>query len=225
MILTLVLVGDSYTNQIDETLYQINRFKSKGWEVKVLTDKPELFNSVETVTYENKIFSYFDKLLFPLKIAEKTKENVLYIDHDFGNNLTENFFKKFKKTSDYIFYEKWQKWDQINEKYIPWEKFGDFYDLYYLPLYQYFKKINCNYDDLITIRECFMYFPYDYHTSEIIYGLERIKPIFDYMSICNKSEFSSYGSSEGIGLSYILNTFEIKPILFDKTLNEPIKLF
>lgn len=224
MILTLVLVGDDYTNQVDETLTQINRFKTKGWNVKVLTDKPYLFQDVEIEHYQNKIFSYFDKLLFSLRTAEKTKENVLYLDHDFGQNLTDHFFKNFNKTSDYIFYEKWQKWDGVNQKYVPWNEFGDYFDEYYLPLYLYFKKLKISYVDLTTIRECFMYFPHDDNTSRIIYELEKIKPIFDYMSICGKSGFSSYGSSEGIGLSYVFKQLGIEPKSFNQKLNEPVKL-
>jgi hypothetical protein len=223
MILTLVLVGENYTSNPDEAIKQIERFKNRGWDVYVLTDKPELFPNTKTEYYQNKIFSYFDKLLFSLRIAEKTKQNVLYIDHDFGENLTDYFFKNFKETKDYVFFEKWQKWDETNKKYVPWDKFGDYFSVYYLPIYLYFKKINFDYNELTTIRECYMYFPYDDNTTRIIYEMEKIKPIFDYMSVVEQSGFSCYGSSEGIALSYIFNLLGITPKLFNKTLNEPLK--
>ena len=223
MILTFVLVGENYTNNPEDVIKQIERFQSKGWDVYVLTDRPELFPNVVTEFYQNKIFSYFDKLLFPLRIAEKTKQNVLYLDHDFGENLTDYFFKNFKETKDYVYYERWQKWDDIQKKYIPWDNFGDYFNDYYLPIYLYFKKLGFDYNELLTIRECFMYFPYDENTSKIIYELEKIKPIFDYMSVCGQSGFSSYGSSEGVALSYIFNSLGIVPRMFKKSLNEPIK--
>jgi hypothetical protein len=87
----------------------------------------------------------------------------------------------------------------------------------------YFKKINFDYNELTTIRECYMYFPYDDNTTRIIYEMEKIKPIFDYMSVVEQSGFSCYGSSEGIALSYIFNLLGITPKLFNKTLNEPLK--
>jgi hypothetical protein len=223
MILALVLVGDNYTKDADKVTVQIERFKNKGWDVHILTDKPELFPNAFSEHYQNKIFSYFDKLLFPLRLSNRTRQNVLYLDHDFGENLTEYFFKNFKETNDYMFYEKWQKWNDIDGKYIPWNKFGDYFDNYYLPLYLYFKQINFNYVDLTTIRECFMYFPYDDKTNKIIYELEKIKPLFDYMSMMGKSGFDSYGSSEGIALSYILEVNGITLKTFQKKLNEPPK--
>jgi hypothetical protein len=224
MILALVLVGETYTNNPEETIKQINRFQSKGWDVYVLTDKPELFPNVKTEFYQNKIFSYFDKLLFSLRMVEKTNQGVLYIDHDFGENLTDYFFQNFKHPKDYIFYETWQKWDGENSRYIPWDKFDDYFDSYYVPIYLYFNKIGFNYSELTTIRECLMYFPSDEHISKIIYEMEKIKPIFDYMSIVGKSEFSCYGSSEGVALSYVLNSLGITPQIFKKSFNEPIKI-
>ena len=79
MILTFVAVGKKYIDNL-------NRFFKLNESLKncsiVLTNEPSLFTDVKTVKYSNKIFSYFDKLLFTLRICEDYKDNVLYVDCD-----------------------------------------------------------------------------------------------------------------------------------------------
>ena len=209
MILTLVAIGEGYSDNNGIMDNQIKRFQDYGWRVKILTDKPENFQFVETYKYQNKVFSYFDKMLFPLRIMEETGEEVLYIDHDFMENIPNNFIKYFKGYHRFIYYEGWQKWDEETQWWVPWSNFGDHYLEYYQPLIDYWEKIGYDYKKIPTIRECFMYTPKTNFISNIILDIEKIKPIFEYMSVVGESKFQGYGQSEGLALYTILEKYGI----------------
>lgn len=210
MILTLVAVGKGYSDSPEIILQQAERFKKFKWDVKILTDKPENFSGLEVYKYNNKIFSYFDKILFPLRIMEENRCDILYIDHDFMNNISDDFIWNFKGNDSFIYFENWQKWNDEIEWWDPWKYFGDFYLEYYKPLINYWEKEQYDYKSILTIRECFMYIPYLKDVSNIIYEMEKIKPVFEYMSVVGENKFSGYGQSEGLALYKILNEQNIK---------------
>jgi hypothetical protein len=209
MILTIVAIGNGYSDNPNLIKSQAQRFIERGWDIKILTDKPENFDFGETFKYENKIFSYFDKMLFPLRIMEKYGSDILYIDHDFMSNISDNFIKNFKGSENFIYYEGWQKWDEKTEWWVPWTHFGDHYLEYYQPLIDYWTKIGYDYGNILTIRECFMYFPLIKEVSDIILEIEKIKPVFEYLSVVGESKFSGYGQSEGLALYKILKESNI----------------
>lgn len=214
MILTLVSIGSGYSDKSDEMTDQINRFKNGGWDIKLLTDKPENFPLVKTYKYQNKIFSYFDKMLFPLRIMEETKRDVVYIDHDFLINMSDAFVNEFKGYDKFIYHENWQKWNDENKNWDPWKYFGDYHLDYFNPLIDYWKKQNYDYKKILTIRECFLYFPFMENVGEIIYEIEKIKPVFEYLSVIGESKFKGYGCSEGLALYTILEKYNIPMELF-----------
>lgn len=209
MILSIICTGQNYSNEPIKILPQLKRFSSKNWDIKILTDNPSAFTIGETYEYNNKIFSYFDKILFPLRLMEKYKVDVVYSDHDWLKYLTNEFIDNFKAYDNFLYPEGWKRWNGFD--WERWEYLMDYdADGYFKPLIDYWEANNYNYNNFKTIRECFLYFPYTSHISEIIYEIEKIKPIFEYMSIIGNSNYSAYGSSEGIGLAYVLDKFNLK---------------
>ena len=211
MILSVVSVGDFY---IDSCLPYLQKFKDKGYDIKILTDKPEKFIGYETKLYENKIFSYFDKLIFSLRLVEKYKTDVLFIDSDWFENVNDNFINSFKGSTDILCYQNWEK--EIFENYINefyWEHLRFYFNLY---------QIECRH--LKIPIEWIFYFPNMDKVSNILYDLEKIKPIFDWISTVVPSQYNGNGSGEGLGLSHVLDKNKINISKFDRTLFEsPVK--
>lgn len=205
MILSVVSVGDFY---IDNCLPYLDKFKNKGYDIKILTDKPEKFIGYETQLYENKIFSYFDKLLFPLRLIEKYKTDVLYIDSDWFQNVPDNFINSFNGSDKVLYYENWEK-----------KIFGNcFNDFYWKDLVFYFNLYQIEYMHIILPMEWIFYYPKMDNISNIIYDIEKIKPIFDWISTVVSSQYTGNGNGEGLGLSYVLDKNEIKMDKFNLTL-------
>jgi hypothetical protein len=197
MVLSIVAFGDKY---IDQALPQISKFTDGGWDVHILTDKPEKFESGFTEYYPNKIFSYFDKVLFPLRLIEKLGESVLYIDADWLENINPNFINTFKGADQFLYLYSWP-----NAEY-----FDDYADnIYFTKILEFWKDNNFNYYNLPTILEWFYFIPKHEEISNIIKDIESIKPIFEYSSVFYKTSYPGIGNAEGLALSYILKKYNI----------------
>jgi hypothetical protein len=202
MILSIVAVGEYYIRTCKPHL---EKFKNNGYNIKILTDAPKEFEDYETFIYENKIFSYFDKLLFSFRLIEKFKEDVLYIDADWIENVDDNFLKKFKGGSDVLYYGTWE-----------FEYFKNYVnDVYWKDLLFYFNLNKIKHDHLLIPLEWMFYFPNTEVSSNIIYDLEKIKPIFDWISTVIPSQYSGNGNGEGLGLSYVLDKNQLNLSKFD----------
>jgi hypothetical protein len=140
MILSIVSVGDFY---IDSCLPHLDKFKNKGYDIKVLTDKPEKFVGYETQLYENKIFSYFDKLLFPLRLIEKYNTDILYVDSDWIQNVPDHFINSFNGFDEVLYYDNWK--DVTFNSYVN--------DYYWKDLIYYFNLNKIEYNHLILPLE------------------------------------------------------------------------
>jgi hypothetical protein len=198
MILSLVSVGEKY---IDHCLPHVERFKNSGWEVHILTDNPNRFSGCEVKLYENKIFSYFDKILFTLRLSEKFKEGVLFVDSDWIHNISDEFISTFKGSDKFLYYDNWPNGETFKD-YIK--------DPYFFNQQRFWEKNNFIYDNLITILEWVFYIPHTTKISDIIYDLEHIKPVFEYNSVMVDAGYSGIGNGEGLGLSYSLHKNNIK---------------
>ena len=198
MILSLVSVGEKYINHC---LPHIERFKNSGWEVHVLTDEPNRFSGCKVKPYENKIFSYFDKILFTLRLSEKFKEGILFVDSDWIHNMSDEFITTFKGSDKFLYYDNWPNGETFKD-YIE--------DPYFFNQQRFWEKNNFIYDDLTTILEWVIYIPYTTKISDIIYDLEHIKPVFEYNSVMVDAGYSGIGNGEGLGLSYALHKNNIK---------------
>lgn len=202
MILSIITVGDSY---IDKVLPYINNFIQLGYNVNILTDQPEKYFGldVKTFSYDKKIFSYFDKIIFPLKLLEKNKLGVLYVDADLIPRLSTEFLVNFKGGDNFLYFDTWPDG----------ETFKSYQDSHYFKiLIDYFKQKNIlEYDKLITILEWVYYFPIidDETISNLLMDIEKVKPVFEYMSVMVDSGYSGIGNGEGVALSYVLGTNKI----------------
>lgn len=201
MILSIIAVGDKY---VDKTLSHLDKFIEKGYAIKVLTDQPNryLHPNVETYFYDNKLFYYFNKLSFPLKLSKKYESNVLYIDADMLSSVSDEFINTFNGGNEFLFYKTWPDG----------ETFKDYKnDHYFKILVDYFIKKNITeYEDLTTILEWGFYFPYlGDKTSDLLLDIEKVKPVFEYMSIMIDSGYSGIGNGEGLALSYVLKKNKI----------------
>lgn len=199
-ILTLISVGEKYTN---ECILHIKCFLDKQWDIRVLTDTPILFDGCTTYEYPNKVFSYFDKLLFPLRISEKEKSGVLYVDADEIENFIHLADSDFSKYDEFMVYDYWRY--HSNEMRYIWDTFVQYDDVYFEPLVSYWNLIDFDYSKLKTIWEGLYYYPYSDKTNNVLHDIECIKPIFEYMSIIKNNPYSGMGNGEGLALSYCLD--------------------
>jgi len=215
MILAIVVVGKKYIPKVKPYL---SKYIENGWDIRILTDEPHSFPNIKTYKYSNKIFSFIDKLLFPLRLVEELNESVLYIDADWFEYVSDELILNFKPTNEVLYYGSWPDY-----KYIS----GDLIE-YFEPLLEFFKENGFDYSELPLMIEYIHYFPYLDNISDIIYDLERIKPIFEYQSIINKtSYYPNIGNGEGAALSYILHKnnvpFNLFPSKYFLEGNEGIK--
>lgn len=199
MMFTFVAVGKKYIDSLNEFFKKNESFKKMSI---VLTNEPHSFENVKTLHYVNKVFSYFDKLLFPLRICEEYKENVLYIDCDelYDMNLTSLIEKIEERESSVLYTINWppKTLNKLNDK--RWELFK--------------KMVTIDHNDIETIKENVLFFPKTLPVGKIIHELELLKPIFETMSILEEKTYGEIGSGEGLALSYVLkmNNINIKKI-------------
>lgn len=202
MILAIVAVGKKYISKVKQ---HIPKYTQNGWDVRILTDEPDSFLDLKTYKYSNKVFSFVDKLLFPLRLVEEHKESVLYIDADWFEFISNELILNFKPTNEVLYFGTFS-----NGKYL-----SDINSDYFEPLINYFKKNEFDYNKLLLMVEYLYQFPYTNNISDVIYDLERIKPILEYQSIIKKTYYyPNIGNAEGAALSYVLYKNNIPINLF-----------
>lgn len=210
MILCTVAVGDKY---IELSYNSIKKFINSDFDVKILTDKPESYLYGSTYKYDKKIFSFFDKLLFTGKIVEESKCGVLYIDADRLSESSVKFFKNMITKDEFIFFDYWQI--QIEEnKWEKWENYTDYKLDYFKVFDDYCLKYDFDISKLKCLWEGIFYFPYLDNIADILYDIELIKPVFEYMSItgiiANNLYAGKLGISEGLAMSYVIEKNNLK---------------
>jgi hypothetical protein len=194
--LALVAVGEKY---IEPASKVINDFFDK-WDIHVLTDNPtKLPFKCHTKLQENKIFSYFEKMLFVLRLVEKHKSGVLYVDVDRVDEFGEELMNEIVLNESVTIKNYWHG----NNK-----NFKGFYDssIHFKPLIEYCKSNDIDYD-VDTFSEEIFYVPYLKNISEIIYDVEKLRPIFEYQSLISletNQYYPNIGNAEGLALSMSL---------------------
>lgn len=202
MKLAIVSVGEEYCKMCEPHIERL----TKNFQIEILTDNVKLFGEVKKYYYPYKIFSYFDKILFPLKLVEKYKENVLYVDVKWLGDINDEFLLSFNKNDDEFLYS--DHWGMFKEDH--WEKWTNFLDFkfdYFNPLYEYLGPV-----DFETIWENIIYIPYNNKISDLIYEIEKLKPVMEYMSVIGNHKYKDkgIGNGEGLALSYALNKCDFK---------------
>jgi hypothetical protein len=202
MILAIVAVGEKYRYKVKPHL---PKFIQNGWDIRILTDDPHSFPNLKTYKYPNKVFSYIDKLLFPLRLVEELKESVMYIDADCLDFISDELVQNFKPTNEVLYYGNWPEGKYFSDTDLE----------YFEPLVTHFKKIGFDYNKLPLMIEYLHYFPYVDNVSDVIYDLERLKPIFEYQSIIKKTYYyPGIGNGEGVALAYTLYKNNVSIDLF-----------
>jgi hypothetical protein len=189
MILSLIAVGESYQNKIDDALTKFN-----SYNICLLSDiqRSDVFYFEK---YKNETFSYFDKLYFSLEMVSKFNEDVFYIDI----NKIDEVYLDFPKNDLFYYKSNWPYGDTFGD-YVQYE--------YFKPIIDYWSKNNINYLDLPVIRETELFFNKEINVSEIVKKLKQIQPIFREMSEL-KQTYSGYDNAEGLALSYVLKSMKI----------------
>lgn len=190
MIIAIVAVGEDYSNKIE---YAIDYLKD--YDICLLTDSYKR-NVFYYEKYNNEKFSYFDKLYFSLKMVNKFKTDVFYVDI---NKLDEINFD-FPKDSKFYFKSHWPYGNNFKD-YL---KYND----YFLPFISYCEAMNVDYNILPAIRETELFFGKDIDTKFICKELKKLQPIFRTMSH-SQTKYKGLDNGEGIALSFALKMAKI----------------
>jgi hypothetical protein len=199
------LVGvNSY--HISNCLGTYKYLKDAGYTVRVLTNRPDLFEPEDVFIYSNKIFTYLDKLLYCLDLIKEYNCNVLHLDAD----------KYYSEERIKSFIEKSEQHQITYQGSWPGGNFDAYKDIN--PCFQYLKEYceyrGIEYKNWKTIWEYVMFFRHDIDYNTIRYELETIAPVFTYMSLMNDDTYKktpfALGGAEGLALSIVLDKLGIE---------------
>jgi hypothetical protein len=194
-IVALVAVGRSY---VEEIVPYYNRLKKSGYEVKVLTDHLDQFESEDVTPYTKRIFNYFDKIYFTLELVKRYNRTVIFVDGE--ESIAEWMIERYTNnlTTDCTYVEDWQ--------------LGGFLRYANEATFEYLTKYLALYDipikDYPTIYEHIVVFNKTIDYQLVIDQLEQIQPVFDYMAVLNCKLYNKpfiLGHAEGLALSIILD--------------------
>lgn len=195
--LCTIAVGEKYNKEL---VKNIKRFNPDLWDIHILTDQPELYSEYKNVfKYENKIFSYFDKLLFVARTVEAKGKGVVWVDAD-KIYLLDDQFLTYNHDYEHLTIYSRNRWDP----YFIEDSFTGGWSV----VREYFKYLDVDYRSIPNIWEEVWYLNYDNIIGKIIIDLETIKPIFEYRSILDQWPRNGYGDQEGIGLGYIAYKYD-----------------
>jgi len=198
-IISLVAVGDFYVHEIESTYY---RLKNEGYEVKILTNNPKFFDKRDIVVYQKENFNYFDKIYFSIDLIKQYGKTVIYFDGSDSPNIETIIRRILKEDSHFIYRENWPKGDFYNYKDENCFRF-------LLEYLNYRKMPLINYP---TISEKLMIFNKKLDHKLVKSELEKIQPVFDYISVMNYTTYSKpfvIGGAEGLALSIVLTNNQI----------------
>ena len=173
------------------------------YNIHVLTDKPELFDNVFVHSYSRNIFSYYEKLIFIVKLVIEKKDRVNYIDADMMWNLD----KQVDLDLDSIYsYQIYNIDDQSLENILGKERINEV-----------LKKAGWNIELKDYIPEGIISFPYIDSIKNILKDLIYLQPFFeDYFNKKNSWNKNTYrygkygvGYGEGAALTAIAHKYSI----------------
>lgn len=198
-IISLVAVGDFYVEEI-KSVYE--KLKTKGFNIKILTNNPEIFDVKDIVIYQKSNFNYFDKLFFSLELINTYNKSVIYFDGSAEIDIEKLIQICNKEDYHFIYTENWPEGNFFNYKHEKCFRF--------LLEYLDYRKIPLN--DYTTILEKVMVFNKDINHKLIKSELEKIQPVFDFISLMNDMTYTKpfvIGGAEGLALSIVLTNNQI----------------
>ena len=206
----LLAVGEKFTDLLIEN---IQKFNSDLWDFHILTDQPErlkemiIFEKYNIYKYHNAIFSYFDKLLFTLRILNEKKVNVLCLDVDKLHLLSEDFKTINHDYEEFRFYSE-NRW----APYFSRLKNNGSWNI----VYKYFKYVDLDVNNIRNFWEEILYFPYQvFKNYQFLVDIETLKPIFEYRTIVDGWSRPCLGEGEGIALGYLIEKYRLECKKFD----------
>jgi hypothetical protein len=203
VVIALVGVNSYHVSNCISTYRQL---QSEGYTLRVLTNRPDLFEPQDVYVYNRKIFTYLDKLFFCLELVEEYNCSVLSLDSD-------KYYEEHRIRS---FIEKSQHHQITYQGSWPGGNFDAYKDIN--PCFKYLKEYceyrGIEYKNWKTIWEYAMFFRDDIDYQAIKYELETIAPVFTYMSLMNKDTYDrtpfALGGAEGLALSIVLDKLGIE---------------
>lgn len=195
VVVALVAVGEEY---VQEILPYYNKLKRLGYNVKILTNYPDQFQSQDVTLYTKRIFNYFDKLYFALELVREYSSTVIFVD---GRESIEGWMiDRYTNnlTADCIYVEDWELGGflQYTDK-ATFNHLVDYLSLYDIPV-----------KDYPTIYEHIVVFSRTIDYQLVVDQLEQIQPVFDYMAVLNCKIYDKpfiLGHAEGLALSIVLD--------------------
>lgn len=167
----------------------------KMFDICLLTDDETITGLFDVEFYREKIFTYFAKLTFTIRMAIKHQRGAYYCDIDKLHELA-NLDVTDKYKFSYI--REWPKLTYFKqmEDEVYWEK-----------LVTYWRSKGYDYSLTKTIEEHAFYMPFHFKSKNLLYLIEEIKPVFEYISITEENAHShkGIGKGEGLALSYALD--------------------
>ena len=189
-LLCLVAVGSVYNKYILSSIEKL----SKKYDLCILTDSNiRIYGAFDVEIYKEKIFTYFAKLTFTTRMAIKHKRGAIYCDinklHELDNLVVTDKYK-------FTYLREWPK-------LIYFQQMED--EMYWRKLVWFWLNKGYEYKQLKTIEEHCFYMPYHRQSDILLYKIEEIKPIFEYISTMEKHPYNGIGNGEGLALSYALD--------------------
>lgn len=210
----------------DYKLENLERFENGVWDIHVLTDKPDKFNKWNTHNYNNNVFSFFDKLLFPFRLSKKYKKSVVSIDADDLYKPSIEFINNFiftKRGKDVMYPSEWPDCQDLNLGGIL--ESGLYPDSMTRLKYviEHWEMLGYDYKKLKPIWEWMLYIAYNDKIEHIIHEIEYVKPLFECGTVMSNLHYyggngtygTVYGSEEGLALSYALDLCGIESEKFN----------
>lgn len=204
-IFSLVAVGESYIKEIEGTYKTL---KANNFQVKILTDNPDLFDKDDVTIYQKSNFNYFDKIYFSLNLIQLYKKSVIYLDGGYDVNFSK-LINQISKRNEHVLYR--ENWPNGN-----FFEYKDERCFRFLLEYLDYRKIPViNYQ---TISEKIMVFNKNVDHNLIKLELEKIQPVFDFISLMNDTTYTKpfvIGGAEGLAMSIILENNQISHSKFE----------
>ena len=176
---------------------------NKEIDLTVCTNSNEYWNHYNTISYNEDVFSYYDKLIYSLKFCIEHKEPILYVDVDSLGVMDYDYFINTSE-SDLLYYRKW-----VDEPYTIID------DIFDEGIKKKWKNESKHITKIPNIQEVYLYIPY---TSKII-GLYEDLVSFKHQWETRKHNLIGYGNryakrgigyGEGTPLGYYLLKHNIK---------------
>lgn len=187
----------------DEVLKNLHKFDLERWEIHLETDNVKRFEGIEGIKaykYPNIIFSYFDKLLFVLKIIEQENCGALWFDADKLWLVDTEFLKHDHQYESFTYLSK-NRW----APYFWEEKFQGTWSI----IREYFNYLEVDPRQIVNIWEEVWYMPYHWSNSNMRVDLEMLRVIFHYRSVIDEWGRPGMGEGEGIALGFIVDKYSI----------------